>query len=211
MAHTLAGENVILNGVLDIQSGASASITGKVTFNGDGQSGDGKLVDLQVANKDNLTLATGGSLTIQDVGQTIGLTHTAGESGGTFSGGTGFAGFNSGSAGTLYLDMVGVIKDASGTAITSMTQAEAEQYVGKLKTTLGLTGESNNTLINLQGITISLGKEVEDALASGDNTISYDQVSDALASGIENDTLVNTAVKVSSEDKTPMKARTATF
>ena len=199
--NTLAGENVILNGVLDIQSGASASITGKVTFNGDGQSGDGKLVDLKVANKDNLTLATGGSLTIQDVGQTIGLTHTAGESGGTFSGGTGFAGFNSGSAGTLYLDMVGVIKDASGTAITSMTQAEAEQYVGKLKTTLGLTGESNNTLINLQGITISLGPEVEDALASGDNTISYDQVSDALASGIENDTLVNTAVKVSSEDK----------
>ena len=199
--NTLAGENVILNGVLDIQSGASASITGKVTFNGDGQSGDGKLVDLQVANKDNLTLATGGSLTIQDVGQTIGLTHTAGESGGTFSGGTGFAGFNSGSAGTLYLDMVGVIKDASGTAITSMTQAEAEQYVGKLKTTLGLTGESNNTLINLQGITISLGKEVEDALASGDNTISYDQVSDALASGIENDTLVNTAVKVTADNQ----------
>ena len=94
--------------------------------------------------------------------------------------------------------MVGVIKDASGAAITTMTQAEAEQYVGKLKTTLGLTG---NTLINLQGITISLGQEVEDALASGDNTIGYDQVSDALASGIENDTLVNTAVKVSSEDK----------
>ena len=198
---TFAGENVILNGILDIQSGANASVTGKVTFNGDGQSGDGKLVDLKVANKDNLTLATGGSLTIQDVGQTIGLTHTAGESGGTFSGGTGFAGFNSGSAGTLYLDMVGVIKDASGAAITSMTQAEAEQYVGKLKTTLGLTGESNNTLINLQGITISLGKEVEDALASGDNTISYDQVSDALASGIENDTLVNTAVKVTADNQ----------
>ena len=195
---TFAGENVILNGILDVQSGANASVTGKVTFNGDGQSGDGKLVDLKIANKDNFKLETGGSLTIQDVGQTIGLTHTYGESGGTFSGGTGFAGFNSGSAGTLYLDMVGVIKDASGAAITTMTQAEAEQYVGKLKTTLGLTG---NTLINLQGITISLGQEVEDALASGDNTISYDQVSDALASGIENDTLVNTAVKVSSEDK----------
>ena len=196
---TLAGENVILNGILDVKSSANASVTGKVTFNGDGNSGTA--VDLKVASGDNFTLATGGSLTIQDVGQTIGLTHTYGESGGTFSGGTGFAGFNSGSAGTLYLDMVGVIKDASGAAITTMTQAEAEQYVGKLKTTLGLTGESNNTLINLQGITISLGQEVEDALASGDNTISYDQVSDALASGIENDTLVNTAVKVSSEDK----------
>ena len=198
---TFAGENVILNGILEVLSGANASVTGKVTFNGDGQSGDGKLVDLKIANKDNFKLETGGSLTIQDVGQTIGLTHTYGESGGTFSGGTGFAGFNSGSAGTLYLDMVGVIKDASGAAITTMTQAEAEQYVGKLKTTLGLTGEDNKTLINLQGITISLGQEVEDALASGDNTISYDQVSDALASGIENDTLVNTAVKVSSEDK----------
>ena len=198
---TFAGENVILNGILEVQSGANASVTGKVTFNGDGQSGDGKLVDLKIVNKDNFKLETGGSLTIQDVGQTIGLTHTYGESGGTFSGGTGFAGFNSGSTGTLYLDMVGVIKDASGAAITTMTQAEAEQYVGKLKTTLGLTGEDNKTLINLQGITISLGQEVEDALASGDNTISYDQVSDALASGIENDTLVNTAVKVSSEDK----------
>ena len=197
---TFAGENVILNGILDVQSGANAFITGKVTFNGDGQSGDGKLVDLKIANKDNFKLETGGSLTIQDVGQTIGLTHTYGESGGTFSGGTGFAGFNSGSAGTLYLDMVGVIKDASGTAITSMTQAEAEQYVGKLKTTLGLTADSQ-TLINLQGITISLGQEVEDALASGDNTISYDQVSDALASGIENDTLVNTAVKVTADNQ----------
>ena len=196
---TLAGENVILNGILDVQSGANASVTGKVTFNGDGNSGTA--VDLTVASGENFTLATGGSLTIQDVGQTIGLTHTYGESGGTFSGGTGFDSFNSGSAGTLYLDMVGVIKDASGAAITTMTQAEAEQYVGKLKTTLGLTGEDNKTLINLQGITISLGQEVEDALASGDNTISYDQVSDALASGIENDTLVNTAVKVSSEDK----------
>ena len=195
---TLAGENVILNGILDIQSGANASVTGKVTFNGDGNSGTA--VDLKVDSGENFTLATGGSLTIQDVAQTIGLTHTYGESGGTFSGGTGFDGLNSGSAGTLYLDMVGVIKDASGTAITSMTQAEAEQYVGKLKTTLGLTADSQ-TLINLQGITISLGQEVEDALDSGDNTISYDQVSDALASGIENDTLVNTAVKVTADNQ----------
>ena len=61
---TFAGENVILNGILDVQSGANASVTGKVTFNGDGQSGDGKLVDLKIANKDNFKLETGGSLTL---------------------------------------------------------------------------------------------------------------------------------------------------
>ena len=54
---TFAGENVILNGILDVQSGANASVTGKVTFNGDGQSGDGKLVDLKIANKDNFKLS----------------------------------------------------------------------------------------------------------------------------------------------------------
>ena len=190
---TLGGENVVLNGILDVASGASASITGKVTFNGDGKADTA--VDLKVANKDNFTLATGGSLTIQDVAQTIGLTHTYGESGGTFavSGGT-FKGLNTTSAGTLYLDMVGVIKDASGAAITSMTQTEAEQYAAKLRAALG-SGE--NFLLNLQGITINLGKEVDNALSSGNNSVDYGLVEDALASGLENDQLVNTSVNVS--------------
>ena len=194
----LGGEDVKLYGTLDINDNAtSAKVTGKVTFYGDAQSGEGKTVDLKVGSGD-FNLATGGTLSIQDVGQTIGLSHTYGESGGTFTLGTGFGGLKSDSAGTLYLDMEGVIKDAAGGAITSMTQAEAEQYADKLRDALG---SGDDFLLNLQGITISLGQEVEDALASGDNTISYDQVSDALASGIENDTLVNTAVKVSSEDK----------
>ncbi len=190
---TLGGENVVLNGILDVASGASASITGKVTFKGDGKADTA--VDLKVANKDNFTLATGGSLTIQDVAQTIGLTHTYGESGGTFavSGGT-FNGLNTTSAGTLYLDMEGVIKDASGAAITSMTQTEAEQYAAKLRATLG-SGE--NFLLNLQGITINLGKEVDNALSSGNNSVDYGLVEDALASGLENDQLVNTSVNVS--------------
>ncbi len=190
---TLGGENVVLNGILDVASGASASITGKVTFNGDGKADTA--VDFKVANKDNFTLATGGSLYIQDVAQTIGLSHTAGESGGTFavSGGT-FKGLNTTSAGTLYLDMVGVIKDASGAAITAMTQTEAEQYAAKLRETLG-SGE--NFLLNLQGITINLGEDVDNALSSGNNSVDYDLVEDALASGLENDQLVNTSVNVS--------------
>ena len=198
-SNTLGGENVVLNGVLDLASGATTSITGKVTFNGDGNSGASNLVDLKVADADDLTLATGGSLTIADVGQTIGLSHTAGESGGTFTKGEGFAGLTGSNGGTLYLDMVGVIKDADGNAITTMTQAEATQYADKLKSTLGLS--SSSTLLNLQGITISLGQEVEDALASGDNTIGYDQVKDSLGSGLENDILTNTAVQVTADDQ----------
>ena len=188
---TFAGENVILNGSLDIQSGANASVTGKVTFNGDGNSGT--TVDLKVASGDEFTLAGGSSLTIKDSAHTIGLTHTDGESGGTFNLGSSFAGINSGSTGTLYIDLSGVLKDASGNALSSITSSEASDYVQALITKLG----ADDLTVNLQGITVNLDPAVQEDLEK-DNTVGFDQIKDVVTSNTELDQFKNATVTASS-------------
>ena len=188
---TFAGENVILNGILDVKSGANASITGKVTFNGDGNSDT--TVDLKVASDDEFTLAGGSSLTIKDSAHTIGLTHTYGESGGTFDLGSDFNGINSGSTGTLYIDLSGVLKDASGNALSSISSSEATDYVQALITKLGADGLT----VNLQGITVKLDTAVQEDLEK-DNTVGFDQIKDVVTSNTELDQFKNATVTASS-------------
>ena len=188
---TFAGENVILNGILDVKSGANASITGKVTFNGDGNSGTA--VDLKVASSGEFTLAGGSSLTIKDSAHTIGLTHTYGESGGTFNLGSGFAGINSGSTGTLYIDLSGVLKDDSGNALSSISSSEATDYVQALITKLG----ADDLTVNLQGITVNLDPAVKEDLEK-DNTVGFDKIKDVVTSNTELDQFKNATVTASS-------------
>ena len=188
---TFGGENVILNGILDVKSGANASITGKVTFNGDGNSST--TVDLKVASGDEFTLADGSSLTIKDSAHTIGLTHTSGESGGTFNLGSGFAGINSGSTGTLYIDLSGVLKDANGNALSSISSSDATDYVHALITKLG----ADELIVNLQGIAVNLDPDVKEDLEK-DNTVGFDKIKDVVTSNTELDQFKNATVTASS-------------
>ena len=107
---SLGGENVVLNNKLILGDNVDVNIAGKITFNGDGQSGDGKTVD--ITGNGDLVIGSTGTLIINDAASTIGLTFTSGTGTagdvGTFSSGTGFAGFDSGSTGILYIDVAKV-------------------------------------------------------------------------------------------------------
>ncbi len=184
---TFAGENVILNGILDVQSGSTANITGKVTFNGDGDSGT--KVDLKVASGGNLDLKAGGTLIINDVEQTIGLSYTKADSGvGTFTVDSGFAGFTSGSAGTLYLD-VAAVKDLGGTTIAN---DDIEDFANSIKSEVA----SGSTIaIKLDGVTFDLGS----AITSG-NSANFADVDNVLSTGVSDGQLDNTSINITKDD-----------
>ena len=184
---TFAGENVILNGILDVQSGSTANITGKVTFNGDGDSGT--KVDLKVASGGNLDLKAGGTLIINDVEQTIGLSYTKADSGvGTFTVDSGFAGFTSGSAGTLYLD-VAAVKDLGGTTIAN---DDIEDFANSIKSEVA----SGSTIaIKLDGVKFDLGS----AITSG-NSANFADVDNVLSTGVSDGQLDNTSINITKDD-----------
>ena len=185
---TLAGENVILNGILEIQSGSNASVTGKVTFNGDGNSGTA--VDLKVASGGNLNLQAGGTLIINDVEQTIGLSYTKADSGvGTFTVDSGFAGFTTGSAGTLYLD-VAAVKDLGGTTI-------ANDDIEAFATAIQNKVASGSTIaIKLDGVTFDLGSGT---ITSG-NSANFADVDNVLSTGVSDGQLDNTSINITKDD-----------
>ena len=197
---TLGGDAVTLTGIIDAQSGASVNVTGKVDFNGDGSNASANLVDLKIANSGDFTIDSTGTFSIADAEQTIGLTVTAaaGESGNTFtvSGGTGFAGFNSGSTGVLYVDVTGVsgladyLTGSDGNY--TMSAADFTAFANALKTELANSADSKLT-INLDGVSVALA---EDAIDETTNSTTYDQIKDVVSSGVTPENLQNTAVKV---------------
>ena len=183
----LGGENVVLNGILNIQSGSTANITGKLTFNGDGDSGT--KVDLKVASGGNLNLKAGGTLIINDVEQTIGLSYTQADSGvGTFTVDSGFAGFTTGSAGTLYLD-VAAVKDLGGTTIAN---DDIEDFANSIKSEVA----SGSTIaIKLDGVKFDLGS----AITSG-NSANFADVDNVLSTGVSDGQLDNTSINITKDD-----------
>ena len=197
---TLGGENVTLTGILDAQSGSTVKVTGKVDFNGDGSNASGNLVDLKIANSGDFTIDSTGTFSIADAEQTIGLTVTAaaGESGNTFtvSGGTGFAGFNSGSTGVLYVDVTGVsgladyLTGSDGNY--TMSAADFTAFANALKTELANSADSKLT-INLDGVSVALA---DDAIDETTNSTTYDEIKDVVSSGVTPENLQNTAVDV---------------
>ena len=197
---TLGGDAVTLTGILDAQSGASVNVTGKVDFNGDGSNASGNLVDLKIANSGDFTIDSTGTFSIADAEQTIGLTVTAaaGESGNTFtvSGGNGFAGFNSGSTGVLYVDVTGVsgladyLTGSDGNY--TMSAADFTAFANALKTELANSADSKLT-INLDGVSVALA---EDAIDETTNSTTYDEIKDVVSSGVTPENLQNTAVDV---------------
>ena len=197
---TLGGEAVTLTGILDAQSGSTVKVTGKVDFNGDGSNASGNLVDLKIANSGDFTIDSTGTFSIADAEQTIGLTVTAaaGESGNTFtvSGGTGFAGFNSGSTGVLYVDVTGVsgladyLTGSDGSY--TMSAADFTAFANALKTELANSADSKLT-INLDGVSVALA---DDAIDETTNSTTYDEIKDVVSSGVTPENLQNTAVDV---------------
>ena len=197
---TLGGDAVTLTGILDAQSGASVNVTGKVDFNGDGSNASGNLVDLKIANSGDFTIDSTGTFSIADAEQTIGLTVTAaaGESGNTFtvSGGNGFAGFNSGSTGVLYVDVTGVsgladyLTGSDGNY--TMSAADFTAFANALKTELANSADSKLT-INLDGVSVALA---DDAIDETTNSTTYDEIKDVVSSGVTPENLQNTAVDV---------------
>ena len=197
---TLGGDAVTLTGVLDVKSGATVTVTGKVDFNGDTSNASGNLVDLKIANSGDFTIDSTGTLSIADAEQTLGLTVTAaaGESGNTFtvSGGTGFAGFNSGSTGVLYVDVTGVsgladyLTGSDGSY--TMSAADFTAFAKALKTKLANSADSKLT-INLDGVSVALA---DDAIDEATNSTTYDEIKDVVSSGVTPENLQNTAVDV---------------
>ncbi len=197
---TLGGEAVTLTGILDAQSGSTVKVTGKVDFNGDGSNASGNLVDLKIANSGDFTIDSTGTFSIADAEQTIGLTVTAaaGESGNTFtvSGGNGFAGFNSGSTGVLYVDVTGVsgladyLTGSDGNY--TMSAADFTAFANALKTELANSADSKLT-INLDGVSVALA---DDAIDEATNSTTYDEIKDVVSSGVTPENLQNTAVDV---------------
>ena len=188
----LGGEDVFLNGRLNIASGSNVSVTGKVTFNGDGSSASGDTVD--ITGSGDLNIADTGTLIIKDAGNTIGLTYTeaaAGSDGiGTFSSGSDFAGFALGAAGILYLDVTNIDK-LGGTTIASSDMAD---FATALKTGLGLS--SATTSIKLEGVKFDYSGAIDDTTNSAD----FSDVEDALASGVSDGQLDNAQIKVTTGD-----------
>ena len=183
----LGGENVVLNGILNVQSGSTANISGKITFNGDGDSGT--KLDLKVASGGNLDLKAGGTLIINDVEQTIGLSYTKADSGvGTFTVDSGFAGFTTNSAGTLYLD-VAAVKDLGGTTIAN---DDIEDFANSIKSEVA----SGSTIaIKLDGVTFDLGS----AITSG-NSANFADVDNVLSTGVSDGQLDNTSINLTKDD-----------
>ena len=184
----LGGENVVLNGILNVQSGSTANISGKITFNGDGDSGT--KLDLKVASGGNLDLKAGGTLIINDVEQTIGLSYTKADSGvGTFTVDSGFAGFTTGSAGTLYLD-VAAVKDLGGTTI-------ANDDIEAFATAIQNKVASGSTIaIKLDGVTFDLGSGT---ITSG-NSANFADVDNVLSTGVSDGQLDNTSINITKDD-----------
>ena len=184
----LGGENVVLNGSLNVQSGSTANISGKITFNGDGDSGT--KLDLKVASGGNLDLKAGGTLIINDVEQTIGLSYTKADSGvGTFTVDSGFAGFTTGSAGTLYLD-VAAVKDLGGTTI-------ANDDIEAFATAIQNKVASGSTIaIKLDGVTFDLGSGT---ITSG-NSANFADVDNVLSTGVSDGQLDNTSINITKDD-----------
>ena len=197
---TLGGEAVTLTGILDVKDGAAVNVTGKVDFNGDGSNASGNLVDLKIANSGDFTIDSTGTFSIADAEQTIGLTVTAaaGDDENTFtvSGGTGFAGFNSGSTGVLYVDVTGVSGLADYLTGTdgnyTMSAADFTAFATALKTTLANSADSKLT-INLDGVSVALA---DDAIDEATNSTTYDEIKDVVSSGVTPENLQNTAVDV---------------
>ena len=183
----LGGENVVLNGILNVQSGSTTNISGKITFNGDGDSGT--KLDLKVASGGNLDLKAGGTLIINDVEQTIGLSYTKADSGvGTFTVDSGFAGFTTGSAGTLYLD-VAAVKDLGGTTIAN---DDIEDFANNIKSEVA----SGSTIaIKLDGVKFDLGS----AITSG-NSANFADVDNVLSTGVSDGQLDNTSINITKDD-----------
>ena len=197
---TLGGDAVTLTGILDVQSGATVNVTGKVDFTGDASNTSGNLVDLKIAKSGDFTIDSTGTFSIADAEQTIGLTVTAAssDSGNTFavSGGTGFAGFNSGSTGVLYVDVTGVsgladyLTGSDGSY--TMSAADFTAFATALKTELANSADSKLT-INLDGVSVALA---DDAIDETTNSTTYDEIKDVVSSGVTPENLQNTAVDV---------------
>ena len=197
---TLGGDAVTLTGIIDVQSGSTVKVTGKVDFTGDASNASGNLVDLKIANSGDFTIDSTGTFSIADAEQTIGLTVTAaaGDDENTFtvSGGTGFAGFNSGSTGVLYVDVTGVsgladyLTGSDGNY--TMSAADFANFATALKNELANSADSKLT-INLDGVSVALA---DDAIDETTNSTTYDEIKDVVSSGVTPENLQNTAVDV---------------
>ena len=180
---TFGGEDVKLYGSLNIDSDATASVTGKVTFYGDATSGDA-----DITGTGDLNIAKTGTLVINDAANSLGLTYTAGADGavGSFTA-SGFAGLASGSAdaqGIIYLN----VENVENLGDTTIASGDLTKFTDALKTTLGS---------NFKG-TIKLdGVKFETVDTGANNTVSFDDVEDALATGVDVG-YGNTSVTVSS-------------
>ena len=168
------GENVVLNGKLNIADQATATVTGKVTFNGNSDAA----ADISGGQ---LKLDTAGTLTINDAVTSLGLTYNTDSK--TFT--SGYNNFSGAAGSTLYLDVAGL---GLGETIAA---DQVDSLVESLKSTLG----SGDYLINLQGVKIGLSKDAEADL-SDDNTVDFGKVEDVLTSGVDSDQLNNAAIKV---------------
>ena len=177
---TFAGENVVLNNKIDIATGSTVEVAGNVTFNGDNSATN--KVDL--TGSGTLTLNAGSTLTINDAANTLGLTYTVADDSGSFTKGSGAAGFSGAAGATLYLD------------VTGMTGLDGQSFdadgLTALKTSLTKAIGSGDYTVNFQGISIDLASGT---ISSG-NTTDYSKVEDFLISGVETDELKNTSVAV---------------
>ena len=177
---TFAGENVVLNNKIDIATGTTVKVAGNVTFNGDNSATN--KVDL--TGSGTLTLNAGSTLTINDAANTLGLTYTVADDSGSFTKGSGAAGFSGAAGATLYLD------------VTGMTGLDGQSFdateLANLKTSLTKAIGSGAYTVNFQGISIDLASGT---ISSG-NSADYSDVEDFLISGVETDELKNTSVAV---------------
>ena len=185
----LAGEDVVLNNELVIGESVTANVVGKVTYNGDGLGSSGNKVD--ITGSGDVSIAGTGTLIIDDAANTIGLTYTAGADGalGTFSGDSSFAGIASGSTGILYLNV-------SGTGLSgTISNDDLDTFASNLKQVL--TGNSGSSLtIKLDGVNFDYG----DAIDETKNRADFEDVENALATGVSDGQLDNTSIAVSSSD-----------
>ena len=184
----LAGEDVVLNNELVIGEGVTASVVGKVTYNGDGLGTSGNKVD--ITGTGDVKIDGTGTLIINDAANTIGLSYTAptgSQTVGTFSGDSNFAGIASGSTGILYLNV-------SGTGLSgTIKNDDLDTFATNLKQVL--TGNSGSSLtIKLDGVTFDYG----DAIDETKNSADFEDVENALASGVSDGQLDNTSIAVSS-------------
>ena len=185
----LAGEDVVLNNELVIGDSVNVNVVGKVTYNGDGLGTSGNKVD--ITGSGDVKIDGTGTLIINDAANTIGLTYASGSDGklGTFSGDSNFAGIASGSTGILYLNV-------SGTGLSgTISNDDLDTFATNLKQVL--TGNSGSSLtIKLDGVTFDYG----DAIDETKNSADFEDVENALATGVSDGQLDNTSIAVSSSD-----------